>query len=78
MTLTFHLYFDGIEVAEPEIYRSEIERYRRDSKRCLADRKQRIYDAAHRAYVAMRDGKAVQIVSLLLIVALPLVAQTHV
>lgn len=35
MTLTFHLYFDGIEVAEPEIYRSELARYKKDSQRSL-------------------------------------------
>ena len=32
MTLTFHLYHDGIEVAEPPIYRADSQRYKKDSE----------------------------------------------
>ena len=38
MTLTFHLYQDGIEIAEPAIYARDIKAYAADSKRTLADR----------------------------------------
>jgi hypothetical protein len=74
MTHTFHLYYDGIEVAEPEIYRSEIERYAADSKKSLADRKQRISDAIHRAYETMRSLKPERLGHVFLVLALPLAA----
>jgi hypothetical protein len=79
MTLTFHLYHDGIEVAEPPITNTELQQYRRDSKRSLDDRKQRISDAIHREYEAMRNAKPVQLVHLLLIAATfsLFVAQAH-
>jgi hypothetical protein len=38
MTLTFHLYQDGIEVAEPTIYARDLNAYKRDSKRSLRSR----------------------------------------
>ena len=36
--MTFHLYHDGIEVAEPAIYAHDLKAYAADSKRSLAAR----------------------------------------
>jgi hypothetical protein len=64
MTLTFHLFQDGIEVEPAPISRDEIERYKFESQRSLADRKQRIRDAIHRTYEAMRAAKPVRLIHL--------------
>ena len=41
--MNFHLYQDGIEVAEPPIYERDLKAYARDSKRSLKDRHERKY-----------------------------------
>jgi hypothetical protein len=37
MTLSFHLYQDGIEIAEPEIYARDLKAYAADSQRAEHD-----------------------------------------
>jgi hypothetical protein len=37
MTRTFHLYQDGIEIAEPAIYARDLTAYKRDSARAMTD-----------------------------------------
>jgi hypothetical protein len=41
MTLTFHLYHDGIEVEPAPLYARDLEAYKRDSSRALNESKRR-------------------------------------